>query len=64
MQHIAPIEEFDDAKFNDIIAINLNSAFYAIKNSIPEMKRLDWGRIINIASVHGSLIDNIYIKKV
>ena len=53
IQHTAPIEAFPDDRWDAIIAINLSSNFHAIKAVLPEMKRRDWGRIINIASVHG-----------
>ncbi|MDZ7811460.1 MAG: 3-hydroxybutyrate dehydrogenase [Arhodomonas sp.] len=53
IQHVAPIEEFPDSKWEAIIGINLSSAFYATKAAIPAMKQRGWGRIINIASAHG-----------
>ncbi|TIU36980.1 MAG: SDR family oxidoreductase, partial [Mesorhizobium sp.] len=51
-QHVAPIEEFPDDKWEAIIRINLLAAFYAIKAAVPGMKRRKWGRIINTASAH------------
>jgi 3-hydroxybutyrate dehydrogenase len=53
IQHTAPVEEFPDEKWEQILAINLSSAFYAIKAALPHMRRRGWGRIINIASAHG-----------
>ena len=53
IQHVAPIEDFPMAKWDAIIAINLSSAFHAIKASLPSMKKRGWGRIVNIASAHG-----------
>jgi len=53
IQHVAPIEEFPDEKWDAIIAINLSGAFHATKAAFPGMKRRRWGRIINIASAHG-----------
>lgn len=53
IQHVAPIDEFPEEKWNAIIAINLSSAFHAIRFSLPGMKANKWGRIINIASAHG-----------
>jgi 3-hydroxybutyrate dehydrogenase len=41
------------AKWDAIIAINLSSAFHAIKAVLPGMKQRGWGRIVNIASAHG-----------
>jgi len=52
IQHVAPIEEFPVDKWNDIIAINLVSAFHTIRHALPAMKASGWGRIINIASAH------------
>ncbi len=53
IQHIAPIDEFPDDKLEAIIRIDLLSAFYTTKYSIPSMKAKGWGRVINIASAHG-----------
>ncbi|RUU65897.1 3-hydroxybutyrate dehydrogenase [Mesorhizobium sp. M2C.T.Ca.TU.009.01.2.1] len=52
IQHVAPIEEFPDDKWEAIIRINLLAAFYAIKAAVPGMKSRKWGRIINTASAH------------
>jgi 3-hydroxybutyrate dehydrogenase len=52
IQHVAPIEEFPVEKWDAIIAINLSSAFHAIRAAVPGMKRRSWGRIINTASAH------------
>jgi len=53
IQHIASVEDFPEEKWDQVIAINLNSAFHASKAAIPMMKKNGFGRIINIASVHG-----------
>lgn len=53
IQHVSPIDEFPDDKWNAIIAINLSSAFYLSKAVWPGMKERKFGRIINIASAHG-----------
>jgi 3-hydroxybutyrate dehydrogenase len=53
IQHVEAIETFPPAKWDAILAINLSSAFHAIRAAVPEMKRQGWGRIINIASAHG-----------
>jgi 3-hydroxybutyrate dehydrogenase len=52
IQHVAPVEDFPDEKWNAIIAINLSSAFHTTKHAVPAMKARGWGRIINIASAH------------
>jgi 3-hydroxybutyrate dehydrogenase len=53
VQHVAPIEDFPTEKWDQIIAINLTSAFHATKAAVPIMKAQGRGRIINIASAHG-----------
>jgi 3-hydroxybutyrate dehydrogenase len=52
IQHVAPIEEFPIEKWDQIIAINLASAFHTIRAALPGMKSRKWGRIINTASAH------------
>jgi 3-hydroxybutyrate dehydrogenase len=53
IQHIAPVEEFPEDKWDEILAVNLSAAFHATKAVLPLMKRAGWGRIINISSTHG-----------
>ena len=53
IQHTAPVEEFPDERWDAIVAINLSSTFHAIKAALPQMRARNWGRIVNIASVHG-----------
>lgn len=53
IQHVAPVEEFPVEKWDQILAINLSSAFHAIRTALPGMKARNWGRIINVASAHG-----------
>jgi 3-hydroxybutyrate dehydrogenase len=53
IQFVAPVEEFPEAKWDQIIALNLSAVFYGMKSAIPGMKKKGWGRIINIASAHG-----------
>ncbi|MCK6429184.1 MAG: 3-hydroxybutyrate dehydrogenase [Burkholderiaceae bacterium] len=53
IQFVANIEEFPVERWDAIIAINLSSAFHTIRLALPKMKQANWGRIINIASVHG-----------
>jgi len=52
VQHVAPIEDFPPEKWEQIIGLNLSSAFYTMRAAIPGMKRRGWGRIINTASAH------------
>jgi len=53
IQHVAPVEEFPDERWDAVLAINLSANFHAIKAALPQMKKRGWGRIINIASSHG-----------
>jgi 3-hydroxybutyrate dehydrogenase len=53
IQHTAPVEDFPDDRWDAVIAINMSSNFHAIKAVLPQMKKRNWGRIVNIASVHG-----------
>ena len=52
IQHVAPIEEFPDEKWDAILSINLSSAFHATKLVLPGMRAKGWGRVINVASAH------------
>jgi len=52
IQHVSPIGEFPDAKWDAIVAVNLSSAFHTMKHAVPLMKRAGWGRIITTASAH------------
>jgi 3-hydroxybutyrate dehydrogenase len=52
IQHVSPIEEFPIDKWDAIIAINLSSAFHAIRAAVPGMKAKKWGRIVCTASAH------------
>jgi 3-hydroxybutyrate dehydrogenase len=53
VQHVAPIDEYPDDKWDLIINLNLSAAFHATKLALPIMRKKGWGRIINIASAHG-----------
>jgi 3-hydroxybutyrate dehydrogenase len=53
IQHVAAVEDFPPEKWDAIIAINLSSAFHTTRLALPGMKQRGWGRIINLASVHG-----------
>ena len=53
IQHVAPVETFPTEKWDAILAINLSSAFHTTRLALPGMQNKGWGRIINVASVHG-----------
>ena len=59
IQFVSPIEDFPTDKWNQIIAINLSSAFHTTKAVVTGMKSRGWGRIINLASAH-SLVASPY----
>lgn len=52
IQHVAPVDEFPEEKWDAILAIILSSAFHATKAVLPAMKAKGWGRIINTGSMH------------
>jgi 3-hydroxybutyrate dehydrogenase len=53
IQHVARVESFPVERWDAVIAINLSSAFHATRLALPRMQANNWGRIINVASVHG-----------
>ena len=53
IQHVATVQEFPVEKWDAILAINLSSAFHTTRLALPAMQKANWGRIINVASVHG-----------
>ncbi len=53
IQHLAPVEDFSIERWNSILALNLSAGFHTTRLAVPAMKKKNWGRIINIVSVHG-----------
>ena len=53
IQHVSRVENFPPERWDAIIAINLSSAFHTTRLALPAMQQAGWGRVINIASVHG-----------
>jgi 3-hydroxybutyrate dehydrogenase len=53
-RHFAPVEEFPIDKWDRALAINLSAAFHTIRLTLPAMKKRNWGRIINMASIHAT----------
>ncbi len=53
VQHVSRVEDFPNSKWDEVIAVNLSAVFHCSKAVIPAMIQNGWGRIINIASVHG-----------
>ena len=52
IQHVAPIHEFPEAKWRQIIDMMLTAPFLLTKATLPGMYERKWGRIVNIASIH------------
>ncbi|MBN8929406.1 MAG: 3-hydroxybutyrate dehydrogenase [Rhodospirillales bacterium 69-11] len=53
VQHVAPIAVFPDACWDEIIQVHLSAAFRLVRAALPLMRARGFGRIVNIASVHG-----------
>ena len=53
IQHVASVQDFPVERWDAIIAINLSSAFHTTRLALPAMQAAGWGRVINVASVHG-----------
>ncbi len=53
IQFVSPIESFPEDRWDSVLAINLSSAFHTIRTVLPAMRRRGWGRVLNLASVHG-----------
>lgn len=53
VQFTALVEEFPPERWDAILAINLTACFHAIRAALPQMRKRNWGRIINVASAHG-----------
>ncbi len=53
IQHVALVEDFPSDKWQAVLDVNLSAPFHLAAASIPSMKNSGWGRILNIASVHG-----------
>jgi 3-hydroxybutyrate dehydrogenase len=52
-QHDAPVHLFPAEAWDSVLAVNLSSAFHATAAVLPQMMRRNWGRIVNVACVHG-----------
>jgi 3-hydroxybutyrate dehydrogenase len=53
IQHTAPIADLATEVWNDILAVNLSATFHTMRHALPRMGAAHYGRVINIASVHG-----------
>jgi 3-hydroxybutyrate dehydrogenase len=53
LQHVSPIDEFPDDAWDRLLAVMLTAPFLLAKGFLPAMYEAGWGRVINVASVHG-----------
>ncbi|KTT43878.1 3-hydroxybutyrate dehydrogenase [Pseudomonas oryzihabitans] len=53
IQHVSPVEDFPVERWDAVIALNLSAVFHTTRLALPGMRERDWGRIVNISSVHG-----------
>jgi 3-hydroxybutyrate dehydrogenase len=53
VRHAAPVEQFPVDKWDLALAVNLSSAFHTIRLALPQMRRRNWGRIVNVSSIYG-----------
>ena len=55
IQHVAPLDDFPPERWDEVLAVNLTAAFHTTRLALPHMRAAGWGRILNIASVHGQV---------
>ena len=53
LQHVAPVEEFDPARFELIHRVMLLAPFRLARAVLPGMYDAGWGRLVHVSSVHG-----------
>jgi 3-hydroxybutyrate dehydrogenase len=53
LQHVSPIESFDPLMWDKLIAVMLTAPFLLMRALVPGMYERSWGRVVNVASVHG-----------
>jgi 3-hydroxybutyrate dehydrogenase len=53
LQFVSPVESFPPERWDQLVNVILNASFHAIREVLPSMKQRGWGRILNLASVHG-----------
>jgi 3-oxoacyl-[acyl-carrier protein] reductase len=49
------LEEITEADWNEVIAVNLSSAFLMVQACLPDFRRQKWGRIVNVSSAAAQL---------
>ncbi len=53
IQYVSPVEDFPEERWEAVRSTLLDASFHAIRAALPGMKRRNWGRIVNVVSVHG-----------
>lgn len=53
VRHVAPVEDFAPAAWEQALAVNLSAAFHLTRLTVAAMKARGWGRIVNMSSVYG-----------
>ncbi len=53
LQHVAPIVDYPEERWNLLIGVMLTGTFLCTRYALPHMMKQQWGRVVNIASVHG-----------
>ena len=53
LQHVDPVQDFPPAAWDTLLAVMLTAPFLLARGTLPHMLETGWGRIVNIASVHG-----------
>lgn len=53
LQHISPVEDFPEDRWEHLVRVMLFGAFYLTKYALPHMYERGWGRVVNISSLHG-----------
>lgn len=53
IQHVSPVEDFPEEKFRRILALMVEAPFRLVRAALPHMYAQQWGRVVNISSVHG-----------
>lgn len=53
LQHLSPVDQFSEERLDSLLAVMLVAPFLLCKAVLPGMYDRQWGRVVNIASVHG-----------